>query len=104
VVPEEQDVHADHDRYQREHIEHDGCLSCHRFVLLGATEWSKNGVCAGARVYGNFTARAWAQLWCIAGRNPQVSGLDCAGIHGRDKSQVRCTTSSRSARSNFRGS
>jgi hypothetical protein len=33
VVPEEQDVHADHDGYQREHIEHDGCGS-HRFVLL----------------------------------------------------------------------
>jgi len=43
VVPEEQDVHADHDGYQREHVEHDGCLSSHRFVLLGATEWSKNG-------------------------------------------------------------
>src|SRR5262249_45778408 len=35
VVPEEQDVHADHDRYQREHVKHDGCLSSHRFVLLG---------------------------------------------------------------------
>jgi len=25
-VPEEQDVHADHDGYQREHVKHDGCL------------------------------------------------------------------------------
>ena len=24
-VPEEQDVHADHDDYQREHVKHDGC-------------------------------------------------------------------------------
>jgi hypothetical protein len=43
VVPEEQDVRADHDGYQREHVKHDDCLSPHRFVLLGATEWSKNG-------------------------------------------------------------
>jgi len=38
LVPEEQDVHADHDGYQREHVKHDGCLSSHRFVLLCATE------------------------------------------------------------------
>ena len=28
-VPEEQDVHADHDSYQREHVKHDGYLSSH---------------------------------------------------------------------------
>src|SRR5215813_10924913 len=43
VVPEEQDVHADHDGYQREHVKRDCCLSSHRFVLLCATEWSKSG-------------------------------------------------------------
>ena len=43
LVPEEQDVHADHDGYQGEHVKHDGCLSSHSFVLLCATEWSKNG-------------------------------------------------------------
>jgi hypothetical protein len=37
VVPEEQDVHAYHDGYQREHVKHDGYLS-HCFVLLSATE------------------------------------------------------------------
>src|SRR6516164_4274300 len=42
VVPEEQDVHADHDGYQREHVKHDGCLSSHRFVLLCVTKWSKS--------------------------------------------------------------
>jgi hypothetical protein len=42
-VPEEQDVHADHDGYQREHVRHHGCPSSHCFVLLGTTEWSKNG-------------------------------------------------------------
>jgi hypothetical protein len=45
VVPKEQDVHADHDDgYQCEHVQHDGCLSSDRFVLLCATEWSKSGV------------------------------------------------------------
>src|SRR6266487_3703643 len=43
LVPEEQDVHADHDGYQREHVKHDGCLSSHCFFLLCATEWSKSG-------------------------------------------------------------
>ena len=43
VVPEEQEVHADHDGYQGKHVKRDGCLSSHRFVLLGATEWSKSG-------------------------------------------------------------
>src|SRR5215831_6922183 len=42
LVPEEQDVHTDHDGDQREHVKHDGCRSAHRFVLLGAEEWSKS--------------------------------------------------------------
>jgi hypothetical protein len=33
VVPEEQNVHADHDGYQRKHVKHDACLSCHSLVL-----------------------------------------------------------------------
>ena len=37
VVPEEQNVHAYHDGYQREHVKHDDYLS-HRFVLLSTTE------------------------------------------------------------------
>jgi hypothetical protein len=37
-VPEEQDVHADHDGYQREHVKHDGCLSSHPSFLLRAAE------------------------------------------------------------------
>jgi hypothetical protein len=44
VMPEEQDIHADHDGYQREHVKHDGCRSSHRFVLLCAAERGKNGV------------------------------------------------------------
>ncbi len=43
VVPEEQDVHADHDGYHREHVKHDGCLSSHRLVLLRARQRSKGG-------------------------------------------------------------
>src|SRR6516162_9712489 len=36
VMPEEQDIHDDHNGYHREHVKHDSCLSSHRFVLLGA--------------------------------------------------------------------
>jgi hypothetical protein len=42
-VSEEQEVHADHDGYQRKHVKRGACLSSHRFVLLCATEWSKSG-------------------------------------------------------------
>src|SRR6516225_7785331 len=35
-VPQEQDVHADHDDYQREHVKDDGCLSSHPSLLLRA--------------------------------------------------------------------
>jgi len=33
-MPEEQDVHADHDGYEREHVKHDACLPSHRSTLL----------------------------------------------------------------------
>ncbi len=36
VVPEEQDVHADHDGYERERVKHDGCLSSHRLSMCQA--------------------------------------------------------------------
>jgi hypothetical protein len=32
-MPEEQDVHAGHDGYQREHVKHDACLPSHRSTL-----------------------------------------------------------------------
>ena len=38
LVPEEQDVYADHNDYQRHHIKHGGCLSSHRSFLLCATK------------------------------------------------------------------
>jgi hypothetical protein len=41
VVPEEQDVRADHGGYHREHVQHHGCLSSHCFVLLCPPERSK---------------------------------------------------------------
>jgi hypothetical protein len=43
-VPEEQNVHADHNGYQREHVKHDGCLSSHPSFLLRAAEWSRNSL------------------------------------------------------------
>lgn len=42
-VPEEQDIHAEHDGYQREHVKYDGCLSCHPSFLVRATERSQSG-------------------------------------------------------------
>lgn len=33
-MPEEQDVHADHDGYQREHVKPDASVSSHRSILL----------------------------------------------------------------------
>jgi hypothetical protein len=33
-MPEEQDIHADHDGYKREHVKHDACLPSHRSILL----------------------------------------------------------------------
>jgi hypothetical protein len=85
VMPEEQDIYADHNGYQREHVKHEGRPSSHRFVLLCAMEWSKNGVSAGAHIYGNFTARTSAQVCYSARRNLQVSNLGWTGIHDRDK-------------------
>src|SRR6516164_8161366 len=38
-VPEEQEVHADHDDYQREHVKHDGYLISHPSFLLRAAEY-----------------------------------------------------------------
>src|ERR1700721_794030 len=35
-VPEEQDIHADHDGYQHEHVERDACLSSLPSFLLPA--------------------------------------------------------------------
>jgi hypothetical protein len=35
-MAEEQDVHADHDGYQREHVKHDACLPSHRSTLVAA--------------------------------------------------------------------
>src|SRR5262249_3895131 len=40
-VPEEQDVHADNDGYQREHVKHDDCLSSHPAFLVRAAEWNQ---------------------------------------------------------------
>ena len=51
LTPEEQDVHTDHDDYQREHVQHDhdGCLPSHGPVLLCALAWSKTNVAAWDR-------------------------------------------------------
>ena len=43
VVPEEQDVHADHDAYKRKYIKNGCCLSSHRIVLLCGPDDGKKG-------------------------------------------------------------
>src|SRR5215467_16037906 len=81
VVPEEQDVHADHDRYQREHIKHDGCLSSHRFVLLGAAEWSKNGVYR--RVHQASMITSWAIPVSMVSCRARLTIRSSCGWNGR---------------------
>ena len=34
VMPEEQDVHADHEGYHREHVKREGYPVSHRFILV----------------------------------------------------------------------
>ena len=76
VVPEEQDVHADHDGYQRQHVKHDGSLSSHGFVLLGATEWSKNDAGLGlpADVTVGFLPQSSRPCLRVAWRWPSYAG------------------------------
>ena len=38
LVPEEQDVHADHDGYHREHVKRGGYPVSHRFILVFTTQ------------------------------------------------------------------
>jgi hypothetical protein len=42
-IPEEQDIQADYDGYQREHVKHDRCLSSHRSFLVRAAELNQSG-------------------------------------------------------------
>jgi hypothetical protein len=73
VMPEEQDIHADHDGYQREHVKRDGCRSSHRFVLLCAAERSKNSVCI-PRARPHHAARALIRSGLSRRRIKRVTG------------------------------
>jgi hypothetical protein len=53
-MPEEQDVHADHDGYQREHIKHDACLPSHRSILLLEDRIAATDHTAGRQRVGRF--------------------------------------------------
>jgi hypothetical protein len=52
-VPEEQDVHADHDGHHREHVKHDGypashgCPPSHRFILVRTMPARTNALTVG---------------------------------------------------------
>jgi hypothetical protein len=53
LVPEEQDVHANYDGDQREHVKRDGCLPAYRSFGRGST------VAGMARDAVRFTADGW---------------------------------------------
>ena len=53
-MPEEQDVHADHDGYQREHVKHDACLPSHRSTLLLEDGVAATDNAAGRQRVGRF--------------------------------------------------
>jgi hypothetical protein len=53
-MPEEQDVHADHDGYQREHVKHDACLPSHRSTLLLEDRVAAMDDAAGRQRIGRF--------------------------------------------------
>jgi len=42
-IPEEQDIHADYDGHQREHVKHDSYLSSHLSFLVHAAELGHSG-------------------------------------------------------------
>jgi hypothetical protein len=73
LVLEEQDVHADHDGYQHEHVKRDGCLSSHLPFLLPATEWSKSGAGLGGAV-------VWSAHWHRCCDDNQDQGAEVPGV------------------------
>ena len=62
-MPEEQDVHADHDGHQRDDVEDDRCRSSHRFVLLGAPEWNKSGAGCAADTSPTYGEGNGQHIW-----------------------------------------
>jgi hypothetical protein len=53
-MPEEQDVHADHNGDQREHVQHDACLSSHHSTLILDDRVAARWVAAGRQHVGRF--------------------------------------------------
>jgi hypothetical protein len=66
LVPEEQDVHADHEAYHHEQVKYDGCLSSHPFVLLAAAERSKGGTYRMVVMRPRTRTRPWTFAWATA--------------------------------------
>lgn len=82
LVPEEQDVHADHDGYHREHVKHDGCPASHgyppshRFILVRTMPGSPGGGPAGPRaMVGLFLGRLFpgCLTYCASSVAPAVA-------------------------------
>src|SRR5262245_43304183 len=65
-VPEEQDVHADNDGYQREHVKHDDCLSSHpAFLVVRAAEWSQRHAWIADEVFRGMSALGQKQTFAV---------------------------------------
>src|SRR5215472_12610518 len=74
-VPEEQDVHADHDDYQREHVKHDGCQISHPSFLLRAADYRPpfGNLISEKRTLYKITMQICEGGWQIA-RSPNFGG------------------------------
>jgi hypothetical protein len=76
LVPEEQDVHADHDGHQREDVKRGYCMSSHRFFLLCATERSKSGADSLKRCRDSYAVRV---LDALGGSAAKRADMEVAG-------------------------
>jgi hypothetical protein len=61
-MPEEQDVHADHNGYQREHVKHNACLPSHRSTLLLEDRIAGTDHAAGRQRVGRFPHKVIGEI------------------------------------------
>ena len=99
VVPEEQDVHADHDDYQGDQLKHEGCVSSHRFVLVCAPDWGKSGADCTSPLAQAEPCDALFQAWAVdeeAGRTDfGYAATDLAVSDLSSKTMTSCSSRSR---------
>jgi hypothetical protein len=84
-MPEEQDVHADHDGYQREHVKHDGCLPSHRCTLPVEDRVAATDDAAGRRRVGRFPLSVIGEI----APEPRKSSRSSGGVLGNADARSR---------------